>query len=490
MNVLIGRETLYKRSKIISIFIVLVLVVSLIGCGDSKEDKKIKKAKDTDKFYSSITLEYTCDYSEDLAWAILHDEKKDTSQYGVLDKKGKVQFIFSDLETDSVTVTSFSNGYGYVQTEDFLYVIDKRGIVMNTYPMETTDDKKVVAYEDGYVWIEEYISGFEEAYYKYVLYDATGNCLTEFKHEGTEPIDGVHYYGKGVWGYDTQRDEEAIQLFYCTNSDKWVESNIAHGNHNIHFYEESAVIGMTSEDPDEVGYRAKLYVMNSDGDLKDVIITGELGWNWSDKNYISEHYCVLEEYNNNLVNYNVSKNQFIKMENKYKDRIQFDSLLDPLIYKNNRIVLPLRGSDDEDYIALFDTEWNMIGKPIKATCFELSEKRLVVSTSEETEEPDTYKDEVTVYDNNGKKLYTLSEMGYYAMTPYKNGVARVLDSEADEIIKQVASKYSNFIYPEEITGSSMMHSEWKYIDENGEFLFEQIDLSAAKTIHLQNEGKK
>ena len=81
-------------------------------------------------------------------------------------------------------------------------------------------------------------------------------------------------------------------------------------------------------------------------------------------------------------------------------------------------------------------------------------------------------------------------MGYYAMTPYKNGVARVLDSEADEIIKQVASKYSNFIYPEEITGSSMMHSEWKYIDENGEFLFEQIDLSAAKTIHLQNEGKK
>src|SRR5699024_4287835 len=135
-------------------------------------------------------------------------------------------------------------------------------------------------------------------------------------------------------------------------------------NHSIYFYEDSAVIGIEYEDPDETGYRAKMVLMDINGNINEVGMTGELGWTWDDNNVINEGYCILEEYENYLVSYNIKTGEYIIFDNEYADMLNVESLPDELKFINGKVALPLIGQDENQYVALFDTSWNIVEEPV------------------------------------------------------------------------------------------------------------------------------
>lgn len=71
---------------------------------------------------------------------------------------------------------------------------------------------KQKAYDGGQIWIEEYNSNFDSAGYVYKLYDESGNEITEFSIEGTDPVNEITYCGKV---YGVMKSEQMETGFEC-----------------------------------------------------------------------------------------------------------------------------------------------------------------------------------------------------------------------------------------------------------------------------------
>lgn len=519
-----------KRIRVISFIVSILLIASLMGCGKQGEGKNItenntmefdgadidmenddiegaRDTKQTAEAHSDAIIEYIYPYSEGLAWIVYREDEE--YFYGVIDKEGEVQFVLdipyssSEIETGFKT-SCFSEGYAFVRTPEGIMNIDKEGEIMYTFPI--TDEWYSCA--DGYLWLEEYISGFDQAYYKYVLYDPKGNEVTGFEYEGTTGI-GVTYCGQGVWRYSAEDDTgKYVQHTYCINGGKWIDSEFGFGldYHNTnngddiegeYFFEDVALIDMVDA----------LHFMDSKGNFEDVPLPEDLdlcsAWNYSNNGrvpYVYENYCVFKneidyrDYNyylsrpmhRDLINYSVLKKEFKKMDNEYAEKV---ISCPDLKYQGGKIVLGLQGVDQEEYAGIFDTSWNIVGEPIRADKFALSEGKLIVGTLDRRSEKEyEYYEDIKVYDDEGKELYSLSENGYCAVTAYQDGVARALKKDAyiSELTENMFSLYSNIIYQENTIVTS---AEWEYINEKGEPLFDTIDLSNAKMIEVKFDEK-
>lgn len=421
------------------------------------------------------------EYSEDRAWVSFQTEGDEEFKYGCIDKNGKMIFYISGADTADSTTVSYSNGYSYFKNGDTLYLLDLNGNLVNEY--QSSDNISIKAYADGYVWTEEYTSGFDSAFYTYILFDPEGTILAKFEHSGTEPIAELYYYSCGVWGYDTQNlDGESIQRFYCSDADKWVESTIAANNHEIYFYEDSAVIGIEYEDPDETGYRARLCLLDTSGSLREVPISDDLGWNWDNPNFVNEGYCVLEEYESYLISYNLSTGEFSKMENEYSERVKGSALPEIRMFDNGRIAMTLTGNDEENYVALFDDSWNMIGEPLKYVKYNFSDGMLIVLDWILDDSGNGYQEYLSVYNSDGEKIFSPTENGYVSITPFEDGVARALPSDADPTFRSATSTVSGALADNK-TGS--VSGEFVYINSDGNRLFENIDMITAIEINLE-----
>lgn len=224
------------------------------------------------------------------------------------------------------------------------------------------------------------------------------------------------------------------------------------------FVDDIAVAGFSSHNPDETGYRSLLHLVNVDCQETTVPIYPDLGWNWAcnPTPAVSEGICVMMELDGFLCLYDLENNEFRKFEGEYADRLISDSLEEnsstkeqnPLIFQNDRLVLPIEGSDGKQYIIIYDSRWNQISEPILASdYFNLSCERLVVESNHDT----------IVYDSNGNKIFALSELGYHdGMQAFSEDVALV-NSSSDQLV---------------------------YVDIDGNILFTGIDDSDAKTITL------
>ena len=246
---------------------------------NKKAEKKKKTVKET-----SLKPIATYKFSGGMQWLQIAYEDDPGYCYLCVDKKGDA--VFSVEGSNVKKISPFSNGISFVETSKAAYQIDLNGNIIKTYPF--SDNYKVKAYSDGQIWTEEYNSDFNSAKYTYTLYDEKGKEITEFFVEGTDPIDAIYYCGKGIWQYDTYNNGDHVQRFYFKQSNKWIEHPSSYGNYNFYFYEDTAAIGIEYEDPDITGYRAQLLLMDTNGNLKKVGLTRDLGWNWHDDIYVNE----------------------------------------------------------------------------------------------------------------------------------------------------------------------------------------------------------
>ncbi len=449
---------------------------------DLEDDGKISDGNTIS--LTNIEYETIYKYSENRAWVTFKNGDNGQTQYGCIDEKGKMLFCLDDINAYAASVTPFSNGYAFIDAGDTVYLIDSNGIVSATYLQE--ENKKVKVYADGMVWVEEYNSDFDTAQYTYNLYDSNGNNITCFEIEGTEPITELYYYGKNVWGYDTyDNDGNRIQKFYCGNSNKWLDSLDAADNHKIKFYEDTAVIGISNEDPDDTGYRAKMILMDINGNMSEVGMSGDLVWNLDDNNVINEGYCILEEYKDYLISYDMATGDFIKFDNKYAGMLNVESLPDELKFEDGKVALPLIGQDENTYVALFDTSWNIIGEPVLCGKYDYTDGKLIVVSEEQSGTSGGSRRVFTVYDSNMNQLFFSKDHGYVAITSYDKGVACALPDNADSLTITAAGMEGNIMTDDNAAkGGMVLSEEWRCIDEQGNPIWEDIDTNSVQDIKL------
>ena len=466
-----------KRKFLFLILIVLIMCITVCGCGEN--DKNNSNIYKNETYSSSselqsesdvsnstendidIKIQVSYNFSEDKAWIKFQKSKNRTNYIGCINKKGNLLFYYNVNNSNTAKVKPYSNGYSFLETSNSLYLLDKNGTILQTYPVDSNNNnKQVIAYADGYVWCQEYVAEFDKAYFKYTLYGTDGKSVTDFKYEGTEPIDSMNYYEKKVWGYDKKNEGKSQKCYYCTEGDKWVNfSYIPNDEYQFYFYDDTAIIGTTYDDEDDsIGY---LSLIDTKGNLSYAQLPENVG-RWHDIKCFAlrENCCLLYNYSkDSLISYNVSSDKFVKMDNEYVDKINYDALPDDsnaLVFENGKIALPLIGSDKESYIGLFDTSLNIIGEPIKSMIYDLSDGIFTIQNKD-------------VYDDNLNLLFSADDFGYKAVSPFNNGVAHAKNDGM-----QMSSGGDIYGY----------EGNWFYIDRNGEKLFDSVNIKQAKEIEL------
>lgn len=395
--------------------------------------------------------------------------------YICINKDGNAVFAINN--PDISYISPFSKGCSFVETDEAVYQIDLSGNVINIYSI--SDTVKCKTYAEGQIWIEEYNSNFDSANYTYTLYDRNGKEVTKFSVEGTEPVDEIAYCGKEIWNATDYSD--GLRAYYCTKSNKWIE--LPSLSKSVYFYEDTAVMGFVYEDPNKTGIRAKMILMDTNGNLNEVAISAELGWNWDDENFIKDGYCILEEYENYLVSYDISSGEFKVFDNEYAEKLNTKVLPDKLMFTDGVVALPLKGKDGNNYVGLFDTSWNIVGEPIPCSKFDFTEGKLIVSQDVSEEGQDVFHHEVIVYDSTGVQIYNAYKKGYKAVASYKEGIAYVLDENANSFWIDVAQHYLCLIKPSDDIAS--FSNDWKCVDGNGEYLFDAVNLDQMNIIELK-----
>ena len=382
---------------------------------------------------------YSCeDYSDGYAW--VRCGIGDKNYIVSIDKTGKVICSF---DADIVTkVYPYENGYAYLEYSDKFEVIDTSGRVTASYSIDS--DNIVKAYGNGYVLTQKYEADFDSSGYTYTIYNYDGTVLDEIQSE--DEIVNARYCGNGVFGFNINNVDGyngRPNTFYSATDAVW--TSCLTDEFDVNFLEDTTAMAIDYGSPDTDGYRGKLRLMNKNGQLSEVLLYPEYGWNWSsDGLRVNENICVLYDHSGDqLFSYSLTDGQFYKLDDSYAEKVIWDALPNPLAFFNDRIVLPMRGSDGERYIAAFDHKWNLIFEPMQATSNSAySENRLIASDD----------GNIVVYDENGSVVFSGSEKGFSAIAPYHDGVARIADKNISPT----------------------------YLDENGNVLFEQIDFGNAE----------
>ncbi len=384
----------------------------------------------------NIYLQYN-DFSEGLAWVKYNNSNGNF--WGCIDKTGTMVFQFP---SDSVVeVNPFSNGYAYIKYDNAIKIIDKSGKITSSYTID--DNNTVVAYGDGYAFTENYKADFDSVLYTYNICDNNGTVLESFTHTEKKDYYNFKHFGKGVFGYYTSPWDWKI---YFPNFKKWVDFSPG-GNATFYFKDDVALMDIDygGGHKHRDGYRGKLQIIDLNGNIKEVVIPEDCGWNWSTSMTgisMTNGTCALYEFlSDYLISYNSANNSFAKLSDDYAEKVIYNDLPDPLVFNNGYIALPLKGSDGYRYVAVFDTNWNLAFNPIQIGnngFYPLSGDRLIVKTDSNT----------VVYDTTGKIIFTPSDIGCAGITPYADSVARV----------------ENKTIP-------------TYFDTSGNLLFKEIDMS-------------
>lgn len=461
----------------LAILMVLMVALSMSGCGNEQVEPSSTSSENS-KISEDVQWDYAYDFSEGLAWVDFKSDKNEgevnsySSHYlGVINKDGEMVFRIKHEPTDFVTVTNYHNGYAHLTYQDRMDVIDTTGEVVNT---QSTDDMTAIrAYGDGYIITEEHHADFDSNGYIYKIYSPTGEVLKTI--ETSEYSNFVRYLGNGVVLCN------GIIYFLTANQELSVgtESDF----HNIYFTEDTAALGIDYYDPDVDGYRGKLKLLNLDGQLEEIELYPEYGWNWVDSVLtVKNNLIILYSYESTLITYNLTDKSFIVMPDDSANKVVWDDIHSSLSFDDSgQIALTLQGSDGNYYVALFDTNWEMVTDPLQVRSnnnfvrgfgysdsgYVFSNGRLIVSNIGISDEPTT-----CVYSNDGSLIYDLYEKGFYGIAPYSDDVACVSKWEG---------RYRGTGYSVHLDGDGFMELEDseipQYLDLDGNLLFEQIDMS-------------
>lgn len=393
---------------------------------------KMNEDNATDSTITYPTLLKSTSYSNDRAWVEYNYEH--TTYIASIDKSGQEVFRIENQNISSYD--NFSEEYAYLRMQNGdLSLINKSGSIL--YSVSESSTNSILAYGGGYVLCERYEDGFDYSRYLYEVYDANGD-IHEIDIGGK--YGEANYCGNGVFGISLRGSWDWTVTFYNAEKRQWIlpASASVTGDINIQFDNGIACFGIKYYDPDDVGYRSALRIISPDGWWETPLL---MGWSYNDYGAgYHDGVVILSESDGYIYCYFLESGEYTQLAGKYaskalegdfKDRTGFYSKTTG--FKNDRFVLKMKGSDSRSYFGIFDKQWNAVLEP--TTYDEIvgfDGFRLVIVQNGET----------LVYDENGNKLFSAKEINVDTISAYNDGVAMV--------------------------------SVGKYIDRNGNFLFDDI----------------
>lgn len=310
-------------------------------------------------------------FHDDVAWIIFSDID-DIEYLGCIDKKGELLFKYNIESIEQYA--HFSNGYAYLFTDEKVLVIDKTGTILSSHPLNRENYWLCEnACADGYIVTKEYVGDFESSKLEYKIYNAAGDLITNYaSDENEEWFSNVLYCGENVFQFrnDFEFDYREPCKYYFAATDKWLDaekSNITKMNNGF-----GLVFVKTEYVYDEMtnGTKNCISYVDSTGQFKEINIELQTeGISIIDHLMtISNQKCIIPLSNifssQGLLIYDLESDNMFNMPEEYADKINWENRE---VFKatNNKMLVPLKGADNDNYVALFDYDFNILEEPFK-----------------------------------------------------------------------------------------------------------------------------
>lgn len=367
-------------------------------------------------------------------------------ELGKPDDSGYTYFIEALTEDEE---DESSGAYG-------VWVVDENGETSGFYPYEG-DGTGIVCYGGGYVVKQTHVSNYNEEYFAFELINADGEVVYDFVDEN-QKMHEMAYCGRGVFWFG---GEYIPDLYFCAEPGVAVEME---SNFRVRFFEDRAAFAYEFNKDEEVITITLLTA--STGEVTSFDIPLLSSQNNTLRAIVKDDVCLIHEPTyDHIAAYNLSTGELSILDDSYDLNMAKDARIVP---SNGRIVLPLRGADNEPYFGIFDTELNLVGEPVLLT----ESNSPVSSPGAPHRMPTTtnplYGEETfacfnsdrlvvgnQVFNTEGSLLFDVTKYGqYYNLAPYSEGVTSAIwISSGEEPVL--------------------------FLDENGDVLFSEIDVSSA-----------
>lgn len=492
--------------KILSVLVVGCIVVGITSCSNEKakesvvdsaskvhvqnnrqnttivEDTSVletekRSEKQVNQQASKYELSgYAQSFSEGYAWVICRDPAvESSSRYGCIDKTGKV--ILS-MPSNALPPSAFDEGYSYAKQygDNVLYAIATDGSVTK-YGNENDNKVRILAYGGGYVIVGRYDATFDSDEYVFEIQDSKATTIESFTLAGDEIDDkstGLHtlpiYCGQGVFGFQLETNGGHPTDFYCCKTNKWVKEA---ASDEVEFIDDSdtAYLGVNYGESNN-----QLVFMTSAGEISRYTLPETIGNIWH--TCVSDNKCIIHDFNNHFYLYDLSSETLKQMPSEYESSIKNDYYKEGKPFFNEGLcVMVAEGADGDDYIEVFDENWNRQFEPIKTIdgweFLYYSNGTLSIEPRIEQGGSGFTEGDSAIYDKSGNQLWTSD--GF--LSPMSDGLfLHAEDAGFGSKAQQMPVNIKNRTYT---TGRPI-----DFLDKDGKPAFESLDMSSAKEVVL------
>lgn len=368
-------------------------------------------------------------FQNGVAWFTYTDS---TEYLACMNSNGKVLFQYKNVLSD---YTNFVNDRAMIVFGDRSTVgfIDTTGKII-----KTVSNGEIVFICDDYCVGKETIKDFDNNYILYTIYNNEGDIV--YKDKSAEEYDFV-YLGNDVMVLDSYGNGFSGQkfgnLYFIDINKKIDDATITRGkDFSLNNLFAEGVILTDMEALDDI-----LYFMDKEGNLIKRTTghgVGSNGWTYGKFN---DGVVVFYRYlgkNYEIGYYDYLKNEYVDGTEKlkpYLNKINFDK--SPLYFSNGIVLFQMRGEDGKNYIMAFDKNWDVVLQPIEGNTGEYFENSFKIAVNDGCE----------YYSYSGNLLFKTTEY-----LKFREGIA-----------------YSK---------------TFQWIGENGQVVFDNIDISDVNTIEL------
>lgn len=376
--------------KVFCLAMILLCAISISGCSKALNNQGNVLKLTNNKFYAKS-------FSEDLAWATF--DENNTNLWGCYDKSGNIVFKTYDAVGGADAINGFSEGFCYILSgtpngtgmfdlDLKISVVTKDGNICGTYPychpahknykQLSKSNELCIAYGGGCVVMQKPVSNFDSNYYEYTIYDEKRNVITSITYEN---IPTVRYGGKGVFGFIQNNNTN----YYFGSSREWIKIE---NDAELYFDCDNQILDHSSNSVSIINTQGQTQEINLSDDFDDNIRVAKV----QDNKFLVS--CGSINYGTfSLGVYDITTNTLKKL-NQYLDKLNDEKVLESY-YSDNRIILPLIGSDGNKYFAMLDQNWDTIIEPTKVKSYPvIANGRMVLGGD--------------VYDLNGNIVFSVS----------------------------------------------------------------------------------
>lgn len=400
--------------KILCLAIIMLCGMSVSGCSKESISQGSVLKLTNNEFYAKP-------FSEDFAWATFDENNKNL--WGCYDKSGNLVFKTYDAVSGVDAIHGFSEGFCYIlsgtsngtsmfESDLKISVVTKDGNVCGTYPYchpahkdykQLSKSKELcIAYGGGCVVMQKPVSNFDSNYYEYTIFDENRNALTNITYES---IPTVRYGGNGVFEFIQNNNTN----FYFALSKEWVKIE---NDAELSFYCDNQIYDHSSNSVSIINTQGLTQEISLENEFEDNISVTEV----HDNKFLVS--CGSINYGTFSLGVFDISNSTLKKLDQYLDKINDKKIMESY-YSENRIILPLIGSDENKYFAMLDENLNTIIEPTKVKSYPIIATGRIVLGED-------------VYDLNGNKVFSISSILKNVKkidSQYIDGCLRVIRNE-------------------------------------------------------------